>query len=308
MFTADTPPTTTVGDTYSYQFQASGTAPITFSATSLPGWAQLNASTGILSGTPTAPGTFDFTVTASNGAPPNATANVTLITQYEPPTFTDDTPPEPAPGFPYSYQFQAVDIGIQPITYSATGLPGWAQLNPSTGILSGTPTAGGTYDFSVTASNGIAPNPTVNVSWIVAGGAASIFNIGAGASFAIPDGTYTDGTTFNVGAGATVTIDSGTFTGGAIFNLGTGSIGWIIGSPTFSGTLTGGGAGSVQFGGETALGFRLLRRQRWTDAELRWQHVSMDRWGDGSRQRQPDQPGNDDHHRPSGFLQRWRTR
>ena len=40
-FTADTPPAATVGSPYSYQFQASGTEPITFSATGLPGWAQL---------------------------------------------------------------------------------------------------------------------------------------------------------------------------------------------------------------------------------------------------------------------------
>ena len=66
-FTADTPPAANVGTAYSYQFQATGAAPITFSATGLPGWAQLNPSSGISSGTPTAPGTFDFTVTASNG-------------------------------------------------------------------------------------------------------------------------------------------------------------------------------------------------------------------------------------------------
>ncbi|HKI21695.1 MAG TPA: putative Ig domain-containing protein, partial [Isosphaeraceae bacterium] len=92
-FTADSPPVATVGSPYSYQFEASGTEPITFSATGLPTWAQLNSSTGVLSGTPTAPGTFDFTVTASNGTAPNATANVALIAQYEPPTFTADTPP-----------------------------------------------------------------------------------------------------------------------------------------------------------------------------------------------------------------------
>ncbi len=171
-----------------------------------------------------------------------------MIAQYEPPTFTADTPPVAVGDSPYSYQFQAVGVGTQPITYSATGLPGWAQLNPSTGILSGTPTVDGTFDFSVTASNGIAPNPTVDVSLIVSGGIAATFNIAAGTSFTIPDGNYAGGTTFNVGAGATVTIDSGTFTGGAIFNLGTGAVVNIIDSPSFSGTLTGSGGGTVQVG------------------------------------------------------------
>ena len=59
-----------------------------------------------------------------------------------PPTFTADSPPPAAVGAFYSYQFQA--NGTEPIAFSATGLPAWAQLDPNTGILSGTPTAPGT--------------------------------------------------------------------------------------------------------------------------------------------------------------------
>ena len=225
-------------------------APITFSATGLPAWAQLDPSTGILSGTPPAPGTFNFTVTASNGIAPDATANVSvdrpvrasdLHRRYRPrwpspapPIRTSSRPPAPAP---------------RRITYSATGLPSWAQLDPSTGILSGTPPADGTFNFSVTASNGIAPDTTVNVSLIVAGGTAVTFNIAAGTTFTVPNGTYAGGTTFNVGAGATVTIDAGTFTGGAIFNRRhRGRRRPHRSSPTFSGTLTGTGGGTVQLG------------------------------------------------------------
>src|SRR5208282_5770303 len=247
-FTADTPPAATVGSPYSYQFQASGTAPMTFSATGLPAWAQLNPSTGVLSGTPDVSGTFNFSVTASNGTAPDATANVSLIAQYEPPVFTADTPPVAVGGSPYSYQFQAIGTRPQHITYSATGLPAWAQLNSSTGVFSGTPTVDGTFNFSVTASDGVAPDPTVNVSLLVAGGANTTFNVAAGINFTVPNGNYAGGTTFNVGANANVTIDSGTFTGGAIFNVGTGAVVNIIDSPTFSGTLTGGGGGSVQVG------------------------------------------------------------
>ena len=247
-FTDDTPPTAAVGAPYSYQFQATGTEPVTFSATGLPAWAQLDPSAGILSGTPPAPGTFDFTVSVSNGTAPDATADVSLLAQYEPPTFTADTPQVAAADSFFSYQFQAVDTGTAPITFSATGLPGWAQLDPSTGVLSGTPTADASFGFTVTATNGVAPDTTVDVSLIVAGGTAATFNVAAGTSFTVPDGTYTDGTTFNVGAGATVTIDAGTFTGGAIFNLSTGAVANIIDSPTFSGTLTGSGDGNVQVG------------------------------------------------------------
>ena len=100
----------------------------------------------------------------------------------------------------------------------------------------------------MTASNGVAPNTTVDVSLIVAVVPGNTFNIAAGASSTIPDGTYAGGHRLHVGTGATVTIDSGTFTGGAIFILGTGAVVKIIGSPIFSGTFTGGGGGTVRVG------------------------------------------------------------
>ncbi len=223
-FTADTPPAAAVGSAYSYQFAADGTAPITFSATGLPNWAQIDPATGILTGTPPAVGTFNITVTASNGIAPNATANVSLVAQFEPPTFTADSPPVAVGGSFYSYQFQATGTGIDPITYSATGLPNWAQINPTSGTLSGTPPTDGTLNFSVTAGNGITPNTTVNVSLLVAGGTAITINVPAGTNFNVPDGIYAGGTTFNVGAGAMVTIPGGTFTGGAIFNVAPGAV------------------------------------------------------------------------------------
>ena len=100
----------------------------------------------------------------------------------------------------------------------------------------------------MTASDGVLPNATVNVSWDIQGGTGVIFNIPAGTTFSVLDGTYLGGTTFNVGAGATVTIDAGTFTGGAVFNLGTNAVVDIVDSPSFSGTLTGTGTGTVQVG------------------------------------------------------------
>ena len=41
--------------------------------------------------------------------------------------------------------------GSYPITWGATGLPSWLTLNSSTGALTGTPTAAGSYTFTVTA-------------------------------------------------------------------------------------------------------------------------------------------------------------
>ena len=133
----------------------------------------------------------------------------------QPPTFTAATPPAAVCGVPYSYQFQASGAGPASITYSATGLPGWAQLAPSTGILTGTPTVNGTFTFIVTANNGVSPGTPASVSLIVGGKQPTRSTSPPETAFTVPYGTYTGGTTFNVGAGATVTIDQGTFTGGA---------------------------------------------------------------------------------------------
>ena len=247
-FTAASPPPAGVGSAYSYQFQANGTATITFSATGLPAWAQLSTS-GLLTGTPPAVGTTNnIVVTASNGINPNATVTISLAAQLLPPVFTADSPPVAIGGSPYSYQFQATGTGNVPITYSGTGLPAWAHLNASSGFLTGTPTADGNLTFSVTASNGIAPDTTQSVTLTVAGGTAESFNVPANTTFNVPGGIYAGGTTFNVGANATLNINTGTFTGGANFNMAAGSVANLTSSPMFSGTLTGSGTGAVVVG------------------------------------------------------------
>jgi hypothetical protein len=64
-------PNGTVGTAYNDTVSASqGTAPYAFAVTgALPGGLTFNGSTGALSGTPTAGGTFNFTVTATDSSP-----------------------------------------------------------------------------------------------------------------------------------------------------------------------------------------------------------------------------------------------
>jgi len=58
------------GRPFTFAVTASGTAPITYAVTagSLPPGLTLNGATGVISGTPTTPGAYTFTVTATNAA------------------------------------------------------------------------------------------------------------------------------------------------------------------------------------------------------------------------------------------------
>ena len=70
----------------SFTVAATGTPAPTFSVTSgsLPTGVTLDGTTGILSGTPTVNGVFAFTITATNGASPDATQNFTLTVKPTP--------------------------------------------------------------------------------------------------------------------------------------------------------------------------------------------------------------------------------
>jgi hypothetical protein len=151
----------TVGSAYNQSISASGgIAPRTFSvsAGSLPGGLALAAG-GTLSGTPTASGTFNFTVRATDsaggGGPYNGTRAYTLTITAAAPTIivspvglADGTV-----GTPYSESISASG-GTAPYHYSVPvgALPAGVTL-AANGALSGTPTASGTFNFTVRATD-----------------------------------------------------------------------------------------------------------------------------------------------------------
>lgn len=99
--TANPLPSGTEGKSYSQKFAAEGTAP-TWSVTDgiLPDGLNLNKSTGEIFGTPSAPGTFKFTVTATNVAGSNskelsiiiAPAPLSITVQPQSATVTEGNP------------------------------------------------------------------------------------------------------------------------------------------------------------------------------------------------------------------------
>ena len=142
----------TVGTPYNQALSASNcTPPYHWKATGLPSWAQVTdqtSTTGLLSGKPDAVGTsyVTLTVTDSSDGPVSYTTPTPLpLVINQNLTITTTSLTGGTAGFPYNQTLTATG-GTLPYNWTASGLPGWAQVTnqtSTTGLLSGSnPTAG----------------------------------------------------------------------------------------------------------------------------------------------------------------------
>jgi FtsP/CotA-like multicopper oxidase with cupredoxin domain len=137
-----------------------GIAPISFSVTAgaMPVELSLSAA-GLITGTPATPGTYDFTVTATDVTQPtNATTSKAFQLVVTQPAALAITTPSQLTGYTigtgaYSASIAATG-GIAPVSFTRTAgaLPVGLSLSAA-GQLTGTPTTAGTYDFTVTATD-----------------------------------------------------------------------------------------------------------------------------------------------------------
>ena len=163
-----TPPTTiTAGRVYNFvptARDADGDR-LFFGVINKPRWATFNASTGALTGTPPAAGTFSnvsiWVVDRNEMAVlPSFTIRVTSpTTTNRAPTIGGTPSTSVNVGSAYSFAPTAVDLDGNSLTFSISNKPNWANFNASTGRLSGTPTAShvGTYgNIVIRVSDGTA--------------------------------------------------------------------------------------------------------------------------------------------------------
>jgi hypothetical protein len=148
-----------------------GVTPYTWSIKtgSLPAGLSLNASTGVISGTPTATGTSSFTIKVTDSETPtaqSATAALSIaINNSAPLQIITSALATGVINTPYSDQFAATG-GIQPYTWSisAGSLPPGLSFTPSTGQISGTPTAMGTFNFTAKVTDSSTPSQSVTAN------------------------------------------------------------------------------------------------------------------------------------------------
>ncbi|NAZ82631.1 hypothetical protein GTR02_12450, partial [Kineococcus sp. R8] len=156
---APAPATATAGTAYTHTFTGSGDPAPTFRVGSgtLPPGLVLDAVSGVLSGTPTTEGTASFTVRAGNFVGDDDEV-VALAVAPAPraPTFTAADPPGGTVGAPYAYTFAATGVP-QTVAFSVTAgtLPPGLRLDRDTGVLSGRPTAAGSWAVVFAAANGV---------------------------------------------------------------------------------------------------------------------------------------------------------
>ncbi len=232
------------GSPYASSLQVSGgTAPYRWSVSSgaLQAGLNLNPGTGVISGTPTSSGTAAFTVTVQDSSTlaQSQSSAVSLIVVPSPLSIASSSVASGTDGMSYSSSLQASG-GTAPYSWSISSgsLPAGVLLNPATGMLSGTPTASGSFSFVANVRDSGSPAQAAAV-------AMSLYVAAAGTPLNITASALTDATinrlysaTLSASGGTapyTWSIHPGSLPPGLTLAASTGV---ISGSPTLAGAVT----------------------------------------------------------------------
>lgn len=227
-----------VDEAYSQSLEpTNGGGPYTYEhiAGTLPPGLSLNPTSGLLSGTPTTPGEYDFTVRVTDGDGLINTASYRLLVA---PEVHDIIPPDVVPpaeaGEPYNLPV-VVEGGAAPLTYRMEDGPDGLWIDPSTGVIQGTPREAGTFHVRVLVRDALNREIEETMTLFVAEAQTVALTL----PDTIPIGMEGQGYLASVAATngvepVTYTIGSGALPTGLVLT----PAGMIEGSPTTAGTYS----------------------------------------------------------------------
>lgn len=157
-----------VGIAYSATMDGSGGSPAyTWAVSGLPAGLTMT-SAGVVSGTPTTAGVYTATFTVTDAVGATASRAYTFTIRSAPAVATPSSLPAGTVGTAYTATTFTGSGGLAPYTWSATGLPTGLSVS-SAGVLSGTPTANGTFSVVVTLRDSAGATTTRTYSLTVTG-------------------------------------------------------------------------------------------------------------------------------------------
>ncbi len=226
----------------SYASTASATGGITpyawsVASGSLPTGLSLNSSTGAVTGSPTAAGTFSFTLQVKDSSPTPQTASATTsILVVAPLKIATTSLAVPQIQKAYSVTL-TTSGGMAPYIWSvaAGALPTGLALNSSTGIISGTPTTAGNYAFTLRVDDPPSLPQTASQSFSTSILAAAV-PLQITSPVTMASGTL--GTPYTSAFTATGGTPPYTWAGGPRFGLSMSSNGVYSGTPNAAGSST----------------------------------------------------------------------
>ena len=193
----------------------------------LPPGLTLTASTGVISGTPTAAALEDFTVKFTDGAGLTATKELSIAIEASAPEIITTSLPAAVKGTAYSQTLQTKDSRSGVWDVASGTLPAGLTLAATTGVISGTPTATGTSAFKIRFRDTLNIADTQDLSIVVTNSAPVI------ATSSLPNGQtgspYTATLTTADNRAGTWSISTGTLPDGLSLAPATGV---ISGTPT----------------------------------------------------------------------------
>ena len=211
-----------------------GATTLSLTAGAIPTGMTFTAPTGMLNGAPTAAGTYNFTITATDAVGATGSQAYTVVIN---PAVSITTAALPNWTLNQSGYLQTIaatgGTGASTFSVTAGSLPNGLTLISSTGVISGTPTVGGTFSLSITATDtvgamgvlacSITINPAVTVT------TATLPN------WTMNQSGYSQIVTATGGTGArTLSVSLGSVPTGMTFTPATGV---LNGTPTATGTF-----------------------------------------------------------------------